>query len=221
MSKKLLKQINWKKMRDLIPVIIQNEKSLRILMLGYMDKKALAKTLKDGKVWFYSRSKRRLWQKGETSGNFLFVKDIYSDCDQDALLIMAKPAGPVCHTDKEDCFGIGDGWLVSEAFAALFDLIAERKKLMPENSYTTSLFKDGLNKICAKIKEESGEVIKAATKETGQRLVSESVDLIYHLFVLLADKGIDLEEVKREMWKRRKRNLRSKFLWCALQGSNL
>ncbi len=189
----------------LIPTIIQDEKNLRVLMLGYMNKEALEKTLKDRKVWFYSRSKRRLWQKGETSGNFLLVRDIYFDCDKDALLILVKPTGPACHTGKEDCFGIGNGRFGPEAFAALFDLIVERKKLMPGNSYTTSLFKEGLNKICAKIGEESGEVIKAATKETRECLVSESVDLIYHLFVLLADKGISLEEIRKEIVRRRKK----------------
>lgn len=204
MNKNLLKQVNWQKIGKLIPVIIQDEKKLRVLMLGYMNQEALKKTREDGKVWFYSRSKQRLWQKGEKSGNFLSVKNIYLDCDRDALIVMVKPTGPVCHTGKEDCFGIGDGWFGLESFAGLFNLIDERKNLMPKNSYTTSLFKDGLNKICAKIGEESGEVIKAATKETRQRLVSESVDLIYHLFVLLVEKGIDLEQVVREIIRRRK-----------------
>lgn len=203
MNKKLLKQVDWKKMNNLIPAIIQDSNGLRVLMLGYMNEESLKKTLEDERVWFYSRSKKRLWMKGETSGNFLTVKNIYLDCDQDTLLITVKPEGPVCHTGEKDCFGIGNEWFGLEAFAALFELIEERKKLMPEGSYTTSLFKEGLNKICAKIGEESGEVIKAATKETKGRLVSESVDLMYHLFVLLVERGLSLKQLLKEINRRR------------------
>lgn len=203
MNKKLLKQVNWDKMQDLVPAIIQEENGSRVLMLGYMNKEALKKTLKDGKVWFYSRSKQRLWQKGQKSGNFLIVKKIYLDCDQDALLITVAPVGPVCHTGEIDCFGIGDRWFGLEAFAALFAVIEGRKKLMPKGSYTTSLFKEGLNKICAKIAEESGEVIKAATKETKRRLVSESVDLIYHLFVACVERGVNFNDLVYEIVRRK------------------
>lgn len=199
MNKKLLKQVNWKKMKNLVPAIVQDSNGLRILMLGYMNQEALKKTLEEGRVWFFSRSKKRLWMKGESSGNFLTVKNIYLDCDQDTLLITVKPEGPVCHTGEKDCFGIGKRWFGLEAFSALFELIEERKKLMPEGSYTTSLFKEGLNKICAKIGEESGEVIKAATKETKQRLVSESVDLMYHLFVLLVERDLSLKQLLKEI----------------------
>jgi phosphoribosyl-ATP pyrophosphohydrolase/phosphoribosyl-AMP cyclohydrolase len=202
MNKKLLKQVDWKKMNNLIPAIIQDSNGLRVLMLGYMNEESLKKTLEDERVWFYSRSKKRLWMKGETSGNFLTVKNIYLDCDRDTLLITVKPEGPVCHTGEKDCFGIGEKWFGLEAFASLFELIEKRKKLMPEGSYTTSLFKEGLNKICAKIGEESGEVIKAATKETKQRLVSESVDLMYHLFVLLVERDLSLKQLLKEIIRR-------------------
>jgi len=201
MTKNLLKQIDWQKNSGLVPAIIQNADNLRVLMLGYMNEESLKKTRKEKKVWFYSRSKRRLWQKGEKSGNFLRVQRISLDCDGDTLLIIVKPVGPVCHTGKRDCFDV-DGALGVDAFAELFEVIENRKKLMPEGSYTASLFKEGLNKICAKIGEESGEVIKAATKETKQRLVSESVDLIYHLFVLLAQKNIDLLRINKKIRKR-------------------
>ena len=202
MNKNILKQVNWKKMNDLIPAIIQDASGLRVLMLGYMNEESLKRTLEDKKVWFYSRSKQRLWQKGEKSGNFLKVESIFLDCDGDTLLITVRPTGPVCHTGERDCFGIGKGWFGLEAFEALFSLIEKRKELMPEGSYTTSLFKEGMNKICTKIGEESGEVIKAATKETKGRLVSESVDLMYHLFVACVEKGVKVEELIEEMRKR-------------------
>lgn len=202
MNKNILKQVDWKKMNNLIPAIIQDANGLRVLMLGYMNEESLKKTLEDGKVWFYSRSRQRLWQKGEKSGNFLKVESIFLDCDGDALLITVRPAGPVCHTGEKDCFGIGEKWFNIEAFAALFSLIEKRKELMPEGSYTTSLFKEGMNKICTKIGEESGEVIKAATKETKGRLVSESVDLMYHLFVACVERDIKMEEIISEIMKR-------------------
>lgn len=205
MNKKLLKEVNWKKMKNLIPAIIQEENGLRVLMLGYMNPKALEKTLEEGKVWFYSRSKQRLWQKGEKSGNYLIIKAINLDCDQDALLITVKPTGPVCHTGRKSCFSVSDQWFGFEAFARLFELIEKRKALLPEGSYTTLLFRKGLNKICAKIGEESGEVIKAATKETKQRLVFESVDLMYHLFVACVERDVEIKDLYREIIKRSKR----------------
>ncbi len=204
MNKKLLKQVNWKKMNDLVPAIIQDANWSRVLMLGYMNKESLKRSLEEGKVWFYSRSKQRLWQKGEKSGNFLKVENIYLDCDKDTLLVKAVPQGPVCHTGKVDCFGIGKDEIVLEAFMDLFNVIEQRKKLMPQVSYTTSLFKEGLNKICTKIGEESGEVIKAATKETKQRLVSESVDLMYHLFVACVERGVGFSDLVGEINKRKK-----------------
>jgi len=150
-------------------------------------------------VWFYSRTKKRLWKKGETSGNTLRVKDISVDCDNDALLVKAIPVGPVCHTGDMSCF---KEEARGNAIQELFSTIEKRKKDLPKKSYTASLFKAGLDRIVLKVSEESMEVIQAATKETKRRLVEESVDLIYHLFVLLAQKGIDLRMVEKEIRKR-------------------
>ncbi len=199
--KDLIKQINWNKSDGLVPVIIQDVCIGEVLMLGYMSKKSLVKTLKTKKVWFYSRSKKRLWMKGEVSKNVLELVDIKVDCDGDALLISAKPAGPTCHTGQMSCFGLG--FTKQDALLELFETIEDRKLKMPKGSYTTSLFKEGVFKICSKVAEESGEVIKAATKESKKRLVEESADLVYHLFVLLVEKNIKLKEVCSELKKRK------------------
>ncbi|HCW32591.1 MAG: phosphoribosyl-AMP cyclohydrolase, phosphoribosyl-ATP pyrophosphohydrolase / phosphoribosyl-AMP cyclohydrolase [Candidatus Peregrinibacteria bacterium GW2011_GWF2_39_17] len=195
---------NFKK-SPLIPAIIQNINSLEILMLGYMNEEAYEQTQQTGQVWFYSRSKKRLWMKGETSQNVLRVMEIHLDCDQDAILILAQPAGPTCHTGEYSCFrdSVTKRFFQNENPAKengdflqkLFNLINDRKLKMPKGSYTTSLFEEGIYKICTKISEESGEVIKAATKETKQRLAEESADLLYHLMVLLVKKGVKFQEV--------------------------
>lgn len=217
--------INFKKLNGLIPAIIQDAQTQQVLMLGFMNEEALQKTIDTKKVWFYSRTRSRLWMKGEESGNILNLISISSDCDNDTLLIQAKPDGPTCHTNATSCFGEqkidgaglqpGSEILINPADGAglysapevllnLFKLIQGRKSKMPKNSYTTSLFKDGVNKICEKIEEESLEVIQAAKKETKQRLAEESCDLIYHLLVLLVKKEIRLDEVFGELDKRRK-----------------
>lgn len=198
----LIKKVDWNKGRGLVPAIIQDAAIGGVLMLGYMNRESLAKTLKTKKVWFYSRSKKRLWMKGETSGNHLKLKKIVADCDGDALLIQVLPKGPACHTGQKSCFGFelaGRG-----GFGELFSIIENRKVRMPQGSYTTSLFKKGLFKICAKLAEESSEVIKAATKESKRRLIEESVDLIYHMFVLLIEKKIKISDIYWEMEKRQK-----------------
>ncbi len=192
-----MKNLNWSKMNNLIPAIIQDFATSKVLMLGYMNQAALDKTLETKKVTFFSRSKDRLWTKGETSGNFLEFVSAQPDCDNDAILIKAKPVGPTCHTGTESCFSNQDFNL-----ADLYALIKKRKAEMPEGSYTTSLFAAGPDRICTKIAEESGEVIKAATKETKQRLVEESVDLIYHLMVLMAEQGISMAEINHEIHQR-------------------
>ncbi|MFA4830833.1 MAG: bifunctional phosphoribosyl-AMP cyclohydrolase/phosphoribosyl-ATP diphosphatase HisIE, partial [Patescibacteria group bacterium] len=173
----------------------------QVLMLGYMNEEAYQKTLAEKRVWFFSRSKNRLWLKGETSKNYFKVMEIKTDCDHDATLIKVKPAGPACHTGNYSCFGEEKN---SDVLRELFELIKKRKKQLPQNSYTASLFKAGLNKICAKVEEESGEVINAAKNETKQRLVEETADLLYHLFVLLAKKGVELTKIEAEMKKRKK-----------------
>lgn len=192
-------KIDFEKMGGLIPAIIQDSQSLEVLMLGFMNNEALEKTMADGKVTFFSRSKDRLWQKGESSGNFLNVVDMNVDCDQDTILIMAKPEGPTCHRGERSCFGESKFDLLQ-----LFQLISERKKEMPSGSYTTSLFEEGLEKILSKVEEESEEVTRAARFEGKQRLIEESCDLLYHLFVLLSNEEIAMEDISQELKKRHK-----------------
>ncbi|MBI2638383.1 bifunctional phosphoribosyl-AMP cyclohydrolase/phosphoribosyl-ATP diphosphatase HisIE [Candidatus Peregrinibacteria bacterium] len=193
----------------MIPAIIQDDRSGTVLMLGYMNRVSFQKTLKTKKVWFYSRSKKRLWMKGETSGNILKFVSAKFDCDKDAILVKARPTGPVCHNNSFSCFrekerkGKRPGPL-EKPFEELYGVILSRKKFLPKGSYTVTLFQKGINKICAKVKEESGEVIQAAKKESKKRLIEESVDLLYHLFVLLAQKNIGFGKLYREIKRRRK-----------------
>jgi len=191
--------LNFQKLNGLVPAIIQDFSTKQVLMLGFMNEEAYKKTLKSNFVWFYSRSKQRLWQKGESSGNKLEVMEIKEDCDKDSLLILVKPYGPTCHTGKKSCFA-----LETVDLYELFKIIQDRKELLPDNSYTTSLFEDGLSKILTKVSEESDEVVQAARNEGKQRLVEESCDLIYHLWALLVSQGIEITDVERELNKRRK-----------------
>lgn len=193
-----MKEIDWKKMEGLVPVIVQDADTDTVLMLGYMNREALQKTLSSKRVWFYSRSKKRLWMKGEKSGNILKLADVKADCDGDALLIKAQPTGPVCHTGDSTCFQ-EEPW---GTLGQLFSLIADRKRQMPKNSYTASLFRAGLEKIILKVAEESLEVVQAAQKETKKRLIEESVDLVYHLFALLVLKNVCLGDLEREIRSR-------------------
>ena len=199
--KNLLKKIDWKKGNGLVPAVIVDARTSVVLMVGFVNKESLAKTIQTGIVWFYSRTKRRLWQKGETSGNTLRVMNIKLDCDNDALLIKVIPAGHVCHRGGMSCFK-------EEAFGneiqKLFSTIEKRKNNPSKGSYTTKLFKAGLYRIALKVSEESLEVIQAATKETKGRVVEEAVDLFYHLFVLFAAKKISLKEIEKEIRKREK-----------------
>lgn len=201
--KRITSKVHWKKMNGLVPAVVQHAKTGMVLMLAYMNEEALRKTLKSKKVWFYSRSKKRLWMKGEKSRNILMLQDIKLDCDGDALLVKALPKGPTCHTGDRSCFkGDEHYWVLQE----LFDVIESRKKEMPKDSYTTFLFEKGLEKICQKIEEESDEVILAAKEQSEKRLTEESVDLIYHLLVLLVQRHVHLEDVLAEAAKRRKQN---------------
>ena len=199
--KNLIKKINWEKAEGLVPAIIQQADTGTILMLGYMNKESYEKTLKTKKVWFYSRSKKRLWMKGEVSKNVINVIDMATDCDGDALLIKARPSGPVCHKGTASCFNENHG---IQELLKLFKTIQCRKEKLPKNSYTASLFRTGLDKICLKVAEEAMEVVRAAQKQTKKRLIEESVDLIYHLFVLLSDKNISMWEINSEIKKRSK-----------------
>lgn len=192
-----IEKLDFKKMNGLIPAVIQDSETLEVLMLGFMNEEALDKTITEGLVTFYSRSKRRLWQKGESSGNTLSVVEIRRDCDSDSLLILAKPAGSTCHTGEVSCFGKG-----AFGLAKLFKLIEKRKQEMPEGSYTKSLIASGLEAILAKVEEESAEVLQAARSEGKQRLIEESCDLLYHMFVLLVAEGVDISDLEEEIGKR-------------------
>ena len=193
----------------LIPAIIQNKKTKKILMQGWMNKESFDKTLETKKVWFFSRSKDRLWQKGESSENYLNVEQIKLDCDNDSILIQVTPEGPTCHTLNESCFDNElDNDILDKDFSlqALEEIIEARKTEMPDNSYTTSLFNEGIKKITKKLGEEASEVIIASLAEKRSDLIYESADLIYHLLVLLANEDISLQEVVDELSSRHNKN---------------
>ena len=196
-------KLDFEKMGGLIPAIIQDKYTGKVLMLGFMNEEALAKTEETGKVTFFSRTKNRLWTKGETSGNFLEVCEILQDCDNDTLLIKAKPAGPVCHTGNDTCFGEINAADIT-FLSYLQDFIIRRKEEMPEGSYTTALFKKGVNRMAQKVGEEGVETVIEATNGTDEGLIYEASDLIYHLIVLLTSKGHRIEELANELKKRHK-----------------
>ena len=197
--------LDFNKMNGLLPAIIQDAETAKVLMLGYMNQEAYDKTVKTGLVTFYSRTRQRLWTKGEESGNFLDVVSIKEDCDQDTLLIQVHPRGPVCHTGTDTCWGEVN----SEPVMFLKELqqfIQKRHEEMPEGSYTTSLFKSGINKMAQKVGEEAVETIIEATNGTNERLIYEGSDLLYHLIVMLTAKGLSIEDLARELEERHKPN---------------
>lgn len=185
--------IDWDKVDGLLPVVVQDASTLQVLMLGYMNEEALARTEESGLVTFYSRSKGRLWQKGETSSNVLDVERLQLDCDHDALLVLARPRGPTCHRDTTSCFGDDDapglGWL-----ARLAAIIESRKTSRADESYTARLFAGGIEEIAKKVGEEGVEVAVSAASGDG-RVADEAADLLYHLLVLLAATGHALTDV--------------------------
>jgi phosphoribosyl-ATP pyrophosphohydrolase/phosphoribosyl-AMP cyclohydrolase len=186
----------------LVPAIIQDATTHKVLMLGYMNEEALERTREEGKVIFYSRSKNRLWMKGEESGHFLMVESIKADCDSDTLLIMARPTGPVCHTGADTCFNdrnVTDNFLI-----ALENVIVTRRDRPQEASYTTSLFKSGINRIAQKVGEEAVEVVIEAKDNNEELFLGEAADLLYHYLVLLVAKGYVLEDVIGVLKKRHK-----------------
>ena len=195
--------IDFNKMAGLVPAIIQDELTSKVLMLGYMNEESLAKTQETGKVTFFSRTKNRLWTKGEESGNFLNVVSIKPDCDNDTLLIKVNPVGPVCHTGTDTCWGENNEGDIT-FLKYLQDFITVRFKEMPEGSYTTSLFKKGVNRMAQKVGEEAVETVIEATNGTDDRLLYEASDLIYHLIVLLTSKGHRIEELAEELKTRHK-----------------
>ena len=195
--------IDFAKMGGLVPAIIQDNVTRKVLMLGFMNKEAYDKTVETGKVTFWSRSRNCLWTKGETSGNFLNVKEILLDWDKDTLLIKARPEGPVCHTGADTCWNEQNS-VDLNFLSYLQDFIDRRIKEMPEGSYTTSLFKSGVNRMAQKVGEEAVETVIEATNGTDDRLIYEASDLIYHLIVLLTSKGHRIEELAAELVKRHK-----------------
>ena len=200
-------EIDFGKMNGLVPAIIQDASTKNVLMLGFMNKEAYDKTVETKKVTFYSRSRNCLWTKGETSGNFLNIVSIENDCDNDTLLIKVNPEGPVCHKGTDTCWGESNEKNPLLFLTFLQDFINKRHEEMPEGSYTTSLFKDGLNRMAQKVGEEALEAVIEAVNGTDERLVYEASDMLYHLIVLLASKGLRIEDVAAELQKRHDPNL--------------
>ena len=197
--------LDFNKMGGLIPAIIQDVDTQKVLMLGYMNEEAYQKTLDTGIVTFFSRTRQTLWTKGETSGNFLHVVSIKADCDQDTLLIQVHPDGPVCHTGADTCWGEENKQDIL-FLKDLQDFIDKRHQEMPEGSYTTSLFQSGINKIAQKVGEEAVETIIEACNGTDERLIYEGSDLLYHLIVLLTSKGYRIEALANELRERHQPN---------------
>ncbi len=201
----LQERINWEKVDGLVPAIVQDFQSSQVLMMGYMNQDALAKTGQTGQVTFFSRTKERLWTKGETSGNVLKLVNISLDCDNDTLLVKVNPIGPTCHTGTTSCWD-GDPQDESQMvwLHQLEQLLAARKNSDPESSYTASLYARGTKRISQKVGEEGVEVALAATSGDKAELVCESADLIYHLLVLLQDQGLSMNDVVNKLKERHK-----------------
>jgi phosphoribosyl-ATP pyrophosphohydrolase/phosphoribosyl-AMP cyclohydrolase len=191
----------------LLPAVVQDARTREVLTVAYMNEEALRLTLEKRQTYFYSRSRKSLWHKGETSGNFQTVKRVALDCDSDTILVEVDPAGPACHTGSYSCFGVEPGFGAN--VQQLYDLIAARKETRPEGSYTTRLFNEGIDKITKKLGEEAVEVVIAAKNDSSQRIVEETADLLYHLVVTLVEKGVTLEEIDEELRKRKKSGKRS------------
>ena len=194
--------IDFKKCGGLVPAIVQDAITKNVLMLGYMNEEAYDKTIATKKVTFWSRSRNCLWTKGETSGNFLHLVDIKVDCDNDTLLVKAHPDGPTCHKGTDTCWGEANQHNPLLFLSELQDFIDKRHLEMPEGSYTTSLFKDGINRIAQKVGEEALEAVIEATNGSKEKLIYEASDLIYHLIVLMTSKGLRIEDIARELQKR-------------------
>lgn len=195
-------EIDFDKQGGLVPAIIQDSTTKNVLMLGYMNREAYNKTLETGKVTFWSRSRNCLWTKGETSGNYLNLVSINVDCDKDTLLVKVNPIGPTCHLGTDTCWGERNDANPLLFLTYLQDFINKRHEEMPKGSYTTSLFKDGLNRMAQKVGEEALETVIEATNGTDERLIYEASDMFYHLIVLLASKGLRIEDIAKELQER-------------------
>ena len=189
-------------MNGLVPAIVQDAVTKNVLMLGFMNKEAYDKTVETKKVTFWSRSRNTLWTKGETSGNYLNLVSIENDCDKDTLLVKVHPDGPTCHTGTDTCWGEDNTANPLLFLTELQDFIEKRHEEMPEGSYTTSLFKDGLNRMAQKVGEEALEAVIEAVNGTDERLIYEASDMFYHLIVLLTSKGLRIEDVAKELMVR-------------------
>ncbi|PUU91924.1 bifunctional phosphoribosyl-AMP cyclohydrolase/phosphoribosyl-ATP diphosphatase HisIE [Halanaerobium sp.] len=223
-----LDEINFKyNEQGLMPAVVQDYQTKEVLMVAYVNEESLNLSLEKGETVFYSRSRQELWHKGETSGNTQEIKEIYYDCDQDTILFMVDPAGPACHTGENSCFyrkiaeeteakaekmmemeqqaqNIEAEFETEKVVDFLYDLILSRKQEMPEGSYTTYLFEEGIDKILKKVGEESAEVIIASKNEPEEELVYETADLVYHMLVLLVKRGINPDQIRKELKKRHK-----------------
>lgn len=193
--------LDWEKTAGLLPVIIQDYKTLEVLMLGYMNAEALEKTQAEGKVTFFSRSKNRLWTKGETSNNFLYVKELFVDCDNDTILIKADAVGPTCHTGSRSCFKTDFN---QNFIFELENIINDRYENPVEGSYINKMRSKGLNKIAQKVGEEGVETVIAALAESEEELIGEASDLLFHLMFLLKEKGLSIQDIAKNLEKRHK-----------------
>lgn len=191
--------IDFTKGDGLVPAIIQDADTRKVLMLGYMNEEAYHKTLETGHVTFFSRSRQCLWTKGETSGNLLDLVSIKTDCDKDTLLVQVHPHGPTCHTGTDTCWGESNEGNPLLFLTELQNFINKRHEEMPEGSYTTSLFRDGINRMAQKVGEEALEAVIEAVNGTDERLLYEASDMFYHLIVLLTSKGLRIEQVAEEL----------------------
>lgn len=210
-------EIDFEKCGGLVPAIIQDAQTKNVLMMGYMNPEAYQKTLETGKITFWSRSRQCLWTKGETSGNFLWLVNIKVDCDKDTLLVTARPEGPTCHTGTDTCWGEKNELNPLLFLSELQDFIEKRHQEMPEGSYTTSLFKKGVNRMAQKVGEEALETVIEATNGSDEKMVYEAADMLYHLVVLLTSKGLRIEDIARELatrhdpnWDKQRRLAKSK-----------
>ena len=203
MNKIKIEEIDFDKLNGLVPAIVVDASTKDVLMLGFMNKESVEKTLETTLVTFFSRSRKTLWTKGETSGNFLHVVDIKLDCDNDTLLVYANPDGNTCHTGSYSCFNIEKSSSL-DFLNQLFSLIKKRKVELPEGSYTTKLFKDGANRIIQKVGESAIETVIAAKNKDKHEIVNEVSDLVYHLFVMLAEQEIEFADVVDNLKKRMK-----------------
>ena len=210
-------KINFEKQNGLVPAIIQDAETRNVLMLGFMNQEAYDKTVESGKVTFWSRTRQCLWTKGETSGNYLNVVDIKNDCDHDTLLINVHPDGPTCHTGTDTCWSEDNVRNPLLFLTELQDFIEKRREEMPEGSYTTKLFKDGIGRQAQKVGEEALETVIEAVAGNKEKLVYEAADMIYHLVVLLTSNGLRIEDVAEQLamrhnpdWDKKRRQAKSK-----------